>query len=47
MNVKEIMPGFLAALIAFPAMTRALFLYFLRNIKTRRRLCVLSLAIYG
>ena len=36
MNVKEIMPGFLATLVAFPATTRAWFLLCMRNITAPR-----------
>ncbi len=42
MNVKKIMPVFLAVPIAFPAVTRTKLPSYLRNIATRWQWCVLS-----
>ena len=47
MNVKKIMPVFLAALIVFPAMTETKCLIFLQNVATHWRRCVLPLTSYA
>ena len=47
MNVKKIMPSFLAALIVLRVMTETRCLIFLRNAATRWRMCVLPLARCG
>ena len=47
MNVKKIMPYFLAALIARPIITGSECLTFLRNFAARWRRSVFPLASYG